>query len=280
MNVKQLESLASEVRQSVIKSLLEAGSGHSAGSLGFADVLVDLYFEIAQIDPRKPNHPDRDRIVLSCGHLAPLLYAVMAQRGYFPKDELLTLRKFRSRLEGHPNRLALEGLETSSGSLGQGLSLAVGMALSAKIDQARWRTYALLSDAEHNEGQTWEAIMLASKYQLHNLTAVVDRNSIQIDGFTEDVMPLESLSEKYRSFDWYVIEVNGHSHEEIIGAFRHARAVFEKPTVVIAHTIPGKGVGFMENDYRWHGKAPKKDEAAQAIKELRTLKGKIQSELD
>jgi transketolase len=280
MTTKQLELKATEIRSSIIEMLLEAGSGHSAGPLGMADIMTALYFEIMNLNPDKPDWPDRDRLVLSCGHLAPLLYATLAHRGYMSKEELLTLRKIDSRLEGHPNRLVLPGVETSSGPLGQGLSQAVGMALASKMDDKKWRVYAVLSDGEHNEGQTWEAIMLAAKYELHNLTVVIDRNNIQIDGFTEDVMPLGSLADKYRSFGWYVLEVDGHNFEEILGAFRHARAVFEKPTVIVAHTIPGKGVDFMEGDYRWHGQSPKTDQAKLALRELRTLRGKIMSEHD
>ena len=278
MTVKQLELQANQIRQDIIKMLLEAGSGHSAGPLGMADIFTALYFDILNIDPKKPTWPDRDRLVLSCGHICPVLYATLAHRGYFPVEELMTLRKFGTRLHGHPHNLELPGIENSSGPLGQGLSQAIGMALSAKLDNKKWRTYAVLSDGEHDEGQTWEAIMFAGKNELHNLTAVIDRNNIQIDGFTEDVMPLEPLADKYRSFNWHVLEIDGHNFEDIIAAFRHAKAVFEKPTVIIAHTIPGKGVDFMENDYHWHGKVPKSDEARLAIKELRTLRGKITSE--
>ncbi|MDP3993015.1 MAG: transketolase [bacterium] len=278
MTTKQLELQANQIRQDIIKMLLEAGSGHSAGPLGMADIFTALYFEILNIDPKRPDWPDRDRLVLSCGHICPVLYATMAHRGYFPVEELMTLRKFGTRLHGHPHNLALPGIENSSGPLGQGLSQACGMALAAKLDKKKWRTYAVLSDGEHDEGQTWEAIMFAGKSELHNLTAVIDRNNIQIDGFTEDVMPLEPLADKYRSFNWHVLEIDGHNFEDIIGAFRHAKAVFEKPTVIIAHTIPGKGVDFMENDYHWHGKVPKSDEAKLALKELRTLRGKIVSE--
>ena len=278
MTVKQLELQANQIRQDIIKMLLEAGSGHSAGPLGMADIFTALYFDILNIDPKKPTWPDRDRLVLSCGHICPVLYATLAHRGYFPVEELMTLRKFGTRLHGHPHNLELPGVENSSGPLGQGLSQAIGMALSAKLDNKKWRTYAVLSDGEHDEGQTWEAIMFAGKNELHNLTAVIDRNNIQIDGFTEDVMPLEPLADKYRSFNWHVLEIDGHNFEDIIAAFRHAKAVFEKPTVIIAHTIPGKGVDFMENDYHWHCKVPKSDEARLAIKELRTLRGKITSE--
>lgn len=278
MTTKELELKANEIRQSIIEMLLEAGSGHSAGPLGMADVFTALYFEALNIDPKKPDWPERDRFVLSCGHIAPVFYATLAHRGYFPREELKTLRKFGTRLSGHPHNLALPGVENSSGPLGQGLSQAVGMALAARMDKKKWRTYAVLSDGEHDEGQLWEAVLFAGKNQLHNLTAIVDRNNIQIDGFTEDIMPLEPLADKYRAFNWYVLEVDGHNYDEILGALRHARAVFEKPTVIIAHTIPGKGVDFMENDYKWHGKPPKSDEAKIALKELRTLRGKIRSE--
>jgi transketolase len=275
MTVKELQLKATEIRTSIIEMLLEAGSGHSAGPLGMADIFTALYFEVMNIDPNKPDWADRDRLVLSCGHICPVLYATLAYRGYFPRSELMTLRRYGTRLHGHPHNLALPGIETSSGPLAQGLSQAVGMALAAKMDDKKWRTYAILSDGEHNEGQLWEAIMFAGKNKLNNLTAIVDRNNIQIDGFTEDVMPLEPLPDKYRSFGWYVLEIDGHNFNEIIAALRHARAVFEKPTVIIAHTVPGKGVDFMENDYRWHGKPPKADEAKIALRELRTLRGKI-----
>ncbi|MEK7170997.1 MAG: transketolase [Patescibacteria group bacterium] len=278
MSTKQLELQANQIRQDIVKMLLEAGSGHSAGPLGMTDIFTALYFEVMNIDPKKPTWSDRDRLVLSAGHICPVLYAALAHRGYFPVEELMTLRQFGTRLHGHPHNLALPGVENSSGPLGQGLSQAIGMALAAKLDQKRWRTYAILSDGEHDEGQTWEAIMFAGKNNLHNLTAVIDRNNIQIDGFTEEVMPLEPLADKYRSFNLHVLEIDGHNFDDIIAAFRHAKAVFEKPTVIIAHTIPGKGVDFMENDYHWHGKVPKSDEAKLALKELRTLRGKIVSE--
>ncbi len=278
MSTKELELKANEIRQAVIRMLVEAGSGHSAGPLGMADIFTALYFEILNIRPDQPTWPDRDRLVLSAGHICPILYAALAHRGYFPVEELMTLRRFGTRLHGHPHNLALPGIENSSGPLGQGLSQAIGMALAARLNNNRWRTYAILSDGEHDEGQTWEAILFAGKNQLHNLTAVIDRNNIQIDGFTEDVMPLEPLADKYRSFNWHVLEIDGHNFDDIVAAFRHAKAVFEKPTVIIAHTIPGKGVDFMENDWHWHGKPPKGDEAKLALKELRTLRGKIQSE--
>jgi len=278
MTTKELELKANEIRQTIIKILVEAGSGHSAGPLGMADIFTALYFEVLNIDPKRPKWEERDRLVLSCGHICPVLYTTLAYRGFFSREELMTLRKFGTRLHGHPHNLVLPGLENSSGPLGQGLSQACGMAYAARLDKKKWRTYAVLSDGEHDEGQTWEAVMFAGKNQLHNLTAVVDRNNIQIDGFTEDIMPLEPLADKYKAFGWHVLDIDGHNFEDIIAGFRHARATFEKPTVLIAHTIPGKGVDFMENDWHWHGKPPKPDEAKLALKELRTLRGKIISE--
>jgi transketolase len=278
MTTKELQLKANEIRQAIIKMLVEAGSGHSAGPLGTADIFTALYFEILNLKPHQPNWEERDRLVLSCGHICPVLYAAMAYRGYFPQEELMTLRKFGTRLHGHPHNLALPGLETSSGPLGQGLSQAAGMAKAALMDQKKWRVYAILSDGEHDEGQTWEAVLFAGKNKLHNLTAIIDRNNIQIDGFTEDVMPLDPVADKYRAFGWHVLEIDGHNFNEIIAACRHARAVFEKPTVIIAYTIPGKGVDFMENDWHWHGKPPKPEEARVALRELRTLGGKIRSE--
>ncbi len=275
MTNKELALKATDIRKSIIEMLLEAGSGHSAGPLGMADVFTALYFEILNIDPKLPSKNDRDRLVLSCGHICPVLYATMAHRGYFDRKDLLNLRKFGSKLQGHPHNLSLEGLENTSGPLGQGLSQAIGMALAAKIKNQSYRTYAILSDGEHNEGQTWEGIMYAGKERLHNLTAIIDRNNIQIDGHTEDVMPLEPLADKYRAFNWHILEANGHDFGEILAALRHARAVFEKPTAVIFHTIPGYGVDFMENDFKWHGNPPNKEQAHLALHELRTLRGKI-----
>lgn len=278
MTTKQLELKANAIRQSIIDMLLKAGSGHSAGPLGLSDVFTALYFETLNIDPKRPDWADRDRLILSCGHVCPVLYATLAHRGFFPLAELGTLRRFGSPLQGHPHYGELPGVENSSGPLGQGLSQAIGLTLAANMDAKKWRTYAILSDGEHDEGQTWEAILFAGKNKLHNLTAIVDRNNIQIDGFTENIMPLEPLSDKYRAFNWNVLEIDGHNLDEIIGALRHARSVFEKPTVIIAHTIPGKGVDFMENDYHWHGLPPNPAQAHLAIKELRTLRGKIRSE--
>lgn len=287
-DIQSLELTANKIRQDIIKMLLEAGSGHSAGPLGMADIFTALYFNVANIDPEKPNWPERDRIVLSNGHICPVLYATLAHRGFFPVEELMTLRKLNSRLQGHPHRSALPGLETTSGPLGSGLSQASGMALVAKMDKLPWRVFCLTSDGEHDEGNTWEAVMLAGKYKLHNLTAIMDRNNIQIDGFTEDVMPMGDIKAKYESFGWAVLEIDGHNFEQIIGALNEAKAIYEKPTMIIAHTIPGKGVDFMEGNFIWHGippdlqdvkgAPPKGEQAKKALDELRTLQGKIRSE--
>lgn len=277
LSIKELELKANEVRQDIIEMLLEAGSGHSAGPLGMADIFTTLFFNVLKIDPKKPDWNERDRLVLSNGHICPVLYATMAHAGFFPIAELKTLRKLGSRLQGHPHREALPGLETTSGPLGSGLSQSCGMALAGRLDSAKWRVYCLMSDGEHDEGNTWEAVMLAGKYKLHNLTAIMDRNHIQIDGFTEDIMPLSSVREKYEAFNWHVLEIDGNNVQEIIEAVKKAR-VGEKPTMIIAHTVPGKGVDFMENKFEWHGKPPSAEEAKKALTELRTLQGKIQSE--
>jgi len=277
----ELKERANNIRISLIGALITAGSGHTAGPLDMADIFTVLFFHTLKHNPKKPDWPERDRLVLSNGHICPVLYSTMAHAGYFPIEELKTLRKFGSRLQGHPHRDFLPMLETSSGPLGSGLSQAVGMALADKIDHGltnQRRIYALLSDGELECGQSWEAAMLAGKEKLQNLTAVVDRNNIQIDGYTEDVMPLESLSDKWRAWNWHVIEIDGHNIEEIADAFETAKAIFGKPTVIIAHTIAGKGVPEFERDYRWHGKPPNKEEGEIAIKELRTLGGKIKSE--
>lgn len=284
--LKYLEELASRMRETLIETLLEAGSGHSAGPLGMTDIFAALYFHVLNHNPKKPDWAERDRLILSNGHITPIRYVAMAYAGYFPMEELKTLRKMHSRLQGHPHRAALPGLETTSGPLGSGLSQAIGVALAARLDRngstgsprGRYRTYCITSDGEHQEGNLWEAVMFAGKYRISNLTAIVDRNNIQIDGMTEDVMPLESLRAKYEAFRWNVIDVDGHNIEEFVDAVHEARAIYEKPTVIIAHTVPGKGVSFMEGDYTWHGRAPKKDEAKVALSELRTLGKRIKSE--
>lgn len=276
--LKFLEEKANEIREDLIATLLEAGSGHSAGPLGMADIFTAFYFHILNHNPKKPDWPERDRLVLSNGHICPIQYVTMAHAGYFPKAELKTLRKLNTRLQGHPHRGTLPGLETTSGPLGSGLAQAAGMALAARMDKKKYRIYCLTSDGEHDAGNHWEAVMLAGKYRLANLTQVIDRNNIQIDGVTEDIMPLEPLQEKYEAFNWHVLNVSGHDILQIVAAVNEARAIYEKPTVIIAHTIPGKGVSFMEKDYTWHGKPPNKEEAARALHELRTLGGKIRSE--
>ncbi len=276
--LKFLEEMANTIRQDVIHTLLSAGSGHSAGPLGMADIFSALYFHVLKHNPKKPDWDERDRLVLSNGHICPVRYVAMAHAGYFPMKELKTLRKLDTRLQGHPHRMALPGTETTSGPLGSGLSQSCGMALAARLDKEKHRIYCVMSDGEHDAGNTWEAVLFAHKYNLNNLTAIIDRNNIQIDGFTEDVMPLDSLRAKYEAFGWHALEVDGHNIEQFVDAVNEARAIYEKPTVIIAHTIPGKGVSFMEHDYLWHGKPPKKDEAQRAIKELRTLRGEIISE--
>lgn len=279
--VLKLELKANDIRESIIEMLLEAKSGHTAGPLGMADIFTLLYFHALKHDPKKPDWKDRDRLVLSNGHICPVLYAAMAHSGYFPVEELKTLRKFGSRLQGHPHREWLPGLETSSGPLASGLAQAVGMAQAEKIDigpASQKYIYCLMSDGEQESGAIWEAGMLAGKNRLHNIIGIVDRNNIQIDGFTEDIMPLEPFVEKWRAWNWHVIEIDGHNMREINNAIHQAKAVFEKPSMIIARTIPGKGVKEFERKYEWHGKPPNKEEAKMALDELRTLGGKIVSE--
>lgn len=276
--VKLLEEKANEIRRLIIQTLLEAGSGHSGGPLGMADIFACFYFHILTHDPKNPDWDERDRLILSNGHICPVRYVAMALSGYFPIEELKTLRKLNSRLQGHPHRTALPGVETTSGPLGEGLSQAIGIALAGKMDKKEYRVYCLTSDGEHQEGNTWEAMMFAAKQKLDNLIVVIDRNNIQIDGYTEDVMPLDSLRAKYESFNWHVQEVDGHNIREFVAAVLQAQAVHQQPSVIIAHTIPGKGVDFMENKFEWHGKPPNKEEAKVALAELRTLEGRITSE--
>jgi len=278
LNVKQLNLIANTIRQDVVKMIHEAKSGHSAGSIGLADIFTALYFGFLYHDPKNPDWPERDRFVLSNGHVCPVHYATLANAGYFPKEELMTLRKLGSRLQGHPHRGTLPGIENSSGPLGQGLSQAVGMALVAKAERKRWRVYCMISDGEQQEGQTWEASMLASKYKLGNLTAIMDRNNIQIDGYTEDVLPLEPLADKYRALGWHVIDVDGHNIKQIIDACNESKAVYERPTMIIAHTIPGKAVSFMEHRFEWHGKPPSKEDLDKALQELENMRKLIEEE--
>ena len=278
---RELEVHANTIRESIISMLVAAGSGHTAGPLGMADVFTALYFNILRHDPANPAWADRDRLVLSNGHICPVLYAAMAHSGYFPVEELQTLRKFGSRLQGHPHRDFLPALETSSGPLGAGLSQAVGMAIADRLDRGLTSDryiYCLLGDGELNEGSNWEAMMLAGKEKLHNLIAIVDRNNIQIDGYTEDVMPLNDLTKKWEAFNWHVQEIDGNNMTAILDAVDMAKSIFEKPSVIIARTIPGKGVREFERKFEWHGKPPSKEEGEQALQELRTLGGKIKSE--
>jgi transketolase len=255
--------------------LLTAGSGHAAGSLGTADIFTAFYFHILKHDPKDPDWVDRDRLILSNGHICPIRYATMAMTGYFPVEELKTLRKIDSRLQGHPHRTSLPGLETTSGPLGEGISQAIGIALAAKLDHKNYHTYVIASDGEQDEGNTWEAVMFAGKNKLNNLTLIIDRNNIQIDGFTEQVMPLESLRAKYEAFNWHVLEADGNDIRQFVEAVEKTREMKDKPTVIIAKTIPGKGISFMENQVEWHGKAPNQEEAKKALSELRTLQGRI-----
>jgi transketolase len=284
--VRLLEIKATDIRASIIEMLVEAGSGHTAGPLGMADIFTLLYFDVLKHDPKNPFWEDRDRVILSNGHICPVLYATMAHAGYFPIEELLTLRKFGSRLQGHPHREALPGIETSSGPLGSGLSQAVGMAIAERTTNpySSKYFYCLMGDGELNEGQVWEALMHAGKEKLHNLIAIVDRNGIQIDGFTKDVMPLEPLREKFESFNWDVQEVDGHNIRSVNDAIGKAQAVYGQPSIIIAHTIPSKGVDVFERDFRWHGNPPglgpedrvkKADQAKTALMKLRTLNGQL-----
>lgn len=277
--LKLLEKKANEIRQDILQMLFEAGSGHSAGPLGMADIFTALYLHVLNIRPGEPYWEGRDRFILSNGHICPVLYVAMAHAGFFPKEELKTLRKFGSRLQGHPHRTSLPGLETTSGPLGSGLSQAAGMAYAARMDGKKWWTYCIMSDGEQDAGNTWEAAMFIGKNKLSNITAIMDRNNIQIDGYTEDIMPLEPIKEKYKAFGWEVFEVDGHNMRAFVDACREAEAIYNKPVIIIARTIPGKGVDFMEFDYTWHGKPPDKpEELEKALDELRTLGGRIESE--
>jgi transketolase len=288
--IKELEIKANEIRQSIIEMLVEAGSGHTAGPLDMADIFTALYFHLLNHNPKKPSWKDRDRLILSNGHICPVLYATLAHVGYFPIEELKTLRKFGSRLQGHPHREWLAALETSSGPLGSGLSQAVGMAIAEKIDKGRFSGkffYCMVSDGEHDCGNFWEGAMLAGKERLGNLIVIVDRNNIQIDGFTEDIMPLEPLADKWRAHNFHVQEIDGHNFVDIVRAVGEAKAIFDRPSVIIAHTIPSKGIPEFEGRFEWHGNPPGKGpedvvprgkQAEVALRELRTLGGKIRSE--
>ena len=277
-SLTELAEIANRIRQRIITSLETAGSGHSAGPLGLADIFTALYFRILKHRPDDPDWGGRDRLVLSNGHCAPGLYATLASAGYFPVDELASLRRFGSRLQGHPERTRLPGLETTSGPLGSGLSQAAGLAAAAQAADERHRfTYAILSDGELNEGNTWEAALFANRHRLTSLTAIVDRNNIQIDGLTEDVMPLEDLAAKWQAFGWQVETIDGHNLQQIVNACQLAQATTSRPLVILAQTIPGKGVDFIEYDFRWHGQTPDHDQARAALHQLRRLNGKIEA---
>ena len=271
----ELKLHANNVREGIIRSLFAAGSGHSAGPLDMADVFTVLYEHVLNHRPSEPEWEDRDRLLLSCGHIAPVRYSAMAYGGYFPVEELLTLRKFGTRLQGHPERVRLPAVETTSGPLGEGLAQGTGMALSAKMDGKGWRVYVVTSDAEHQCGLHWEAAMTAAKFKLDNLIAIVDRNFIQIDGSTEDVMPLEPFADKYRAFNWEVFECDGNDIAQFTETIEKARAVKGKPSVIIANTVPGKGVSYMEGDYTWHGKPPNKEQADVALRELQAERERL-----
>lgn len=279
LSIERLETIANDIREDIIRMLEHAGSGHSAGPLGLADIFTALYFDIMKHDPANPDWPERDILLLSNGHCVPVRYATMAHAGYFPKKELMTLRQLGSRLQGHPERTRLPGLEHTSGPLGCGLSQACGISLAMRMDgqSHRW-IYVVMGDGEQDEGNVWEAAMLGAKYKLSNIIAITDRNNIQIDGPTEQVMPLEDFKAKWEGFGWHVIEVDGNNIEAFIDACAMARAIENKPVMIVAHTIPGKGVDFMENDFAWHGKPPDREQAKKALHELRTLGGRIKGE--
>ncbi len=266
--IQQLKAIARELRVDIIKMLVEAGSGHPGGSLSAIDILTCLYFAKMRHKPDQPDWPERDRLILSKGHAVPAVYACLAKAGYFDPSELMSLRKIDSRLQGHPDRVKLPGLEASTGSLGQGLSIAVGMALASKLDGSPYKVYCVLGDGEMQAGQIWEALMAAPKFQLDPLVAILDYNRGQIDGPTNEVMNLEPLADKIRAFNWALIEIDGHDYGQILAALDKAHAVKGRPTFIKAHTIKGKGVSFMEGKIEWHGKAPTPEQGEQAIQEI------------
>lgn len=276
-NTKTLALLANTIRVDLLKALEKAASGHPGGSLGMADIFTILYFWAAKHDPKKPLWDKRDRIVLSNGHICPILYTTLAHAGYFPLRKLDTLRKINSVVQGHPHRGALPGLETTSGPLGSGVSQASGMALAAKMNKQKHTVFVLTSDGEHQEGNTWEGVMLAAKYKLDNLIQIIDYNNIQIDGRVPDIMPLEPFKKKYQAFNWNVLEVNGHNYKEIMSAIRTARAEKKRPTIIIANTVPGKGVSYMENEYGWHGKTPDAAQLKEALSDLAQVRAQIEA---
>lgn len=269
INIQDLQQKANNIRKSIVSMLYEAGSGHTAGALGIADVLTALYFKEMRVNPKDPLMHDRDKFVLSAAHMVPVLYATLAEAGFFPKEELSTLRKFGSRLEGHTVRNLDIGVETTGGSLGQGVSVALGFALAAKIDCKECRTYCVLGDGESNEGSVWEAALFAAKHQLDNVVFITDRNNIQLSGDSNEIMPLHPLADKWRAFNWNVVEIDGNNFNEIISAFTQAREIKKKPTMIIANTIPGKGISFIENRWEWHGKVPDQEQLNLALEELK-----------
>lgn len=273
-NFSDLDLKAKAIRRSIIEMLTAAGSGHTAGPLGMADVFTALYFSMLKHDPTRPDWSERDRLFLSNGHICPVRYAAMAHAGYFPVSELQTLRKLGSRLQGHPERERLPGIENTSGPLGDGLGQAVGCALAARLDRQPWYVYCAMSDGEQDAGLIWEAAMLAGKEKLSHLIGIIDRNHIQIDGDTERIMPLEPLADKWRAFNWHVLEVNGHDIDQIIATVRSAKQLHDKPIVIIAHTTPGKGVKSIEGDYRWHGMVPNTEQSTAFLEELEMAYGR------
>lgn len=277
-DVQRLELIANKLRQHVISMVAEAKSGHQGGPLGMAELLTALYFNHLRHDPKNPLWADRDRLILSNGHTCPIRYAAMAEAGYFPAEELKTLRKLGSRLQGHPERTRLPALENTSGPLGDGIAQAVGLAYGAKLDGAKWRTYCITGDGEHDAGIVWESIHFAGKYRLDNLVVIVDRNYIQIDGQTETVMPLDPFEAKYRAFNWHVIECSGNDVVDVIRALEEAQGVAQKPVCIVAHTVPGKGVSFMEGSYLWHSQPFKPGEAERALDELRATEARLRAD--
>jgi transketolase len=278
--IKELEIIANRLRVSVIEMVAHAGSGHQGGPLGMADVFSVLYFHALNHDPKRPDWEDRDRLILSNGHTCPIRYAAMAESGYFPHDELKTLRRLGTRLQGHPERHKLPGAETTSGPLGAGLAQAAGLAYAGKMDKKKWRVFCQTSDGEHEAGLHWEAMLFAGKYRLDNLVCIVDRNNIQIDGRTEDIMPLEPLADKYRAFNWHVLECNGNDVAAVVDALEATKSLFDKPICLLTHNVPGKGVSYMENNFLWHSQPFKPGEAEAAVNELKAVGKKLDAEYE
>ncbi|MHB0878406.1 MAG: transketolase [Anaerolineae bacterium] len=266
--IGELEERARQLRCDVVQMVHDAGSGHPGGSLSAAEIIAALYFEHLRIDPGKPDWPERDRFLLSKGHAAPVLYAALAHRGFFPVEELCTLRQLGSRLQGHPDRLKTPGVEMTSGALGHGIAIGAGLALAARRTGASWRTYVLLGDGEMQAGVAWEGLLIAAKYRLSNLTAIVDQNDVQLDGPVHEILPMEPMVDKWRAFNWAVIEIDGHNVRQILEALDEAAHIHDRPTVIIAHTTKGKGCSFMEGQSKWHGRAPNDTELACALEEL------------